>query len=163
MDDVVAGLTTKSDKIRALANAGYKRSEIANYVGVRYQFVRNVLVDDARRAGFRQTTAAPAGLAEDAKPFVDAPAPDPRRAVRLDVSADGTLTLPNSLLVAVGLQGGGVLLARFDDDEIRLMTPEVTARKVQAAVRKYVPDGVSLVDELIKERRREVAREQGDA
>ena len=62
-----------------------------------------------------------------------------------------------------GLPEGGVLLARFDDDEIKLVTPEATARKIQAAVRKFVPEGVSLVDELLKERRREAAHEQGDA
>jgi hypothetical protein len=51
------------------------------------------------------------------------------------------------------------LLVRFDDDEIRLVTPEATTRKVQAAVRKFVPEGVSLVEELLKERRKEAARE----
>ncbi len=43
MDEVVAGRSTKSDKIRALDGAGYSRSEIANYLGIRYQHVWNVL------------------------------------------------------------------------------------------------------------------------
>lgn len=161
MDKVVAGFSTKSDKIRALNRAGYKRSEIATYVGVRYQFVRNVLVDEARRIG---GSAAPQpGLAEEGRSFEAAQAADVRRAVRIEIGKDGTMTLPPAFLASVGLPEGGVLLARFDDDEIKLVTPEATARKIQAAVRKFVPEGVSLVDELLKERRRETAHEQGNA
>jgi len=42
--DKVAGLPTKSAKIRALAAAGLSRSEIAKGLGIRYQHVRNVLI-----------------------------------------------------------------------------------------------------------------------
>jgi hypothetical protein len=165
-DDVVAGLSTKSDKIRALNRAGYKRSEIADFIGVRYQFVRNVLVDEARRSGNR--AAAPSGLSEEAAPFEDAPratvlADEVGRARRIDVAPDGTLVLPPELLVAAGITGRGVLLARFEDDEIRLMTPEATTRKIQSEMRKYILEDTSLVDDLIQERRREVEREQADA
>lgn len=41
---VVEGLTSKADKIRALAQAGYFRTEIARFLEIRYQHVRNVLV-----------------------------------------------------------------------------------------------------------------------
>ena len=44
-EDVTAGLATKSDKIRALAKAGYARVEIAALLGIRYQHVRKVLLD----------------------------------------------------------------------------------------------------------------------
>lgn len=43
--DVTADLETKSDKIRALARAGYLRTEIADLLDIRYQHVRKVLVD----------------------------------------------------------------------------------------------------------------------
>ena len=39
---------TVSDKIRALAAAGYARADIARHLGKRYQHVRNVLEEDAR-------------------------------------------------------------------------------------------------------------------
>lgn len=42
--DVVRGLATKSEKIRALATAGLTRTQIAAFLGIRYQHVRNVLV-----------------------------------------------------------------------------------------------------------------------
>lgn len=44
MNKLVQGLETKSAKIRALNAAGYSRSEIAKFLGVRYQHVRNVLI-----------------------------------------------------------------------------------------------------------------------
>ncbi|QOD63853.1 GIY-YIG nuclease family protein [Ochrobactrum sp. MT180101] len=43
--DVTTGLQTKSEMIRALARAGYMRTEIASLLGIRYQHVRKVLVD----------------------------------------------------------------------------------------------------------------------
>lgn len=44
-NEIIKGLATKSAKIRALAQAGYSRSDISKIVGVRYQHVRKVLVD----------------------------------------------------------------------------------------------------------------------
>lgn len=43
--EVTAGLSSKSDKIRALARAGYLRTEIARLLDIRYQHVRKVLTD----------------------------------------------------------------------------------------------------------------------
>ena len=42
--EIVEGLTTKADKIRALDVAGLSRAEIARFLGIRYQHVRNTLV-----------------------------------------------------------------------------------------------------------------------
>jgi len=47
MDLAVAGLGTKSDKIRKLAALGVSRSETAKYLMIRYQHVRNVLIAPA--------------------------------------------------------------------------------------------------------------------
>lgn len=45
--EIVAGLATKADKIRALDAAGYSRADIARHLGIRYQHVRNTLVRGA--------------------------------------------------------------------------------------------------------------------
>jgi hypothetical protein len=45
MSVVVADLATKSDKIRSLLREGYLRTEVAEFLGVRYQHVRKVAVD----------------------------------------------------------------------------------------------------------------------
>lgn len=58
---VVEGLNTKSAKIRALAQAGYSRVEIANYLGVIYQHVRNVLVQSGIEAGSRNDLSRASG------------------------------------------------------------------------------------------------------
>ena len=47
MDIETQGINTKSDKIRKLAKLGATRSEIAAYLNIRYQHVRNVLVSPA--------------------------------------------------------------------------------------------------------------------
>jgi hypothetical protein len=52
--DITAGLETKSDKIRALALAGYLRTEIADLLDIRYQHVRKVLVDAGIKDGLQR-------------------------------------------------------------------------------------------------------------
>ena len=44
MDELTRGLKTKSDKIRLLADKGVARADIARYLHIRYQHVRNVLI-----------------------------------------------------------------------------------------------------------------------
>lgn len=46
-------LETTSDKIRAMARAGYKRTEISQLLGIRYQHVRKVLVDAGIEGGLQ--------------------------------------------------------------------------------------------------------------
>lgn len=55
---VIAGCTTKSASIRALAKAGYLRTEIASLLGIRYQHVRKVLEDSGSREGLRHLVDA---------------------------------------------------------------------------------------------------------
>ena len=55
---VPQGLTTKSDKIRALAQAGYDRTEISKILDIRYQHVRNVLLQSGFTGGLRREAEA---------------------------------------------------------------------------------------------------------
>jgi hypothetical protein len=48
---------------------------------------------------------------------------------------------------------------QLDDGELRLATRREAIKRAQRLLRQYVPEGVSLVDELIAERRREAALE----
>jgi len=43
------GLSTKSSKIRAMSHDGMSRGDIAKVLGIRYQHVRNVLVQPLKR------------------------------------------------------------------------------------------------------------------
>ncbi len=67
---IVEGLTTKSDKIRALDAAGFTRTEIAQFLGIRYQHVRNVLVQSGAPApGKRSVKEAPVRIAPEPWPM----------------------------------------------------------------------------------------------
>jgi hypothetical protein len=71
-EEIIKGLETTSDKIRALANAGYDRVEIAKYLDIRYQHVRNVLVHSGITGGLRRDVEAER---EPAKVLVATPEP----------------------------------------------------------------------------------------
>jgi hypothetical protein len=51
--EIIDRFATKSDQIRALAKAGYLRTEIAQLLDIRYQHVRKVLVDADIKEGFQ--------------------------------------------------------------------------------------------------------------
>ena len=56
--EVVKGLPTTSAKIRALAQAGYDRTEISEFLRIRYQHVRKVLIDAGITNGLRRPLQA---------------------------------------------------------------------------------------------------------
>lgn len=65
LEPLVEGLRTKADKIRALDKAGITRTEIARFLGIGYQHVRNTLVQGEGKAratgvGKAQTLPSPA-------------------------------------------------------------------------------------------------------
>lgn len=150
MSKLTSGLTSKSEKMRTLAKAGYSRGDIARYLGTSYQFVRNVLVrEDARVAALTKVSDAPLVTSG-------------RNSNRAQIGSSGQITIPDAVIKALSLKEGDVLIVTAEDDEIRLMTIPTAVRKAQAIVRQYVPAGVSLVDELLEDRRREVEREQSE-
>src|SRR6202171_4135747 len=80
--------------------------------------------------------------------------------VKVRVGSDLSIVVPPTLSEALGLKEGDVLFARVQDGEIHLLTPTAAMRRAQAIVREFVPEGVSLVDELLEDRRREVEAER---
>ncbi len=148
MQRAVAGMpaTPKSERIRRLKRAGFKQANIARFEGVRDQYVSTI--------ASRITPSSKTALAAD-----DAPAPS--RRLELALAPDGRIVIPAQVREAMGLKEGGKLFGRLDDGELRLFTPETGARKLRAIVRKFVPEGVSLSEELIRDRRAEAERENG--
>lgn len=53
-DEIIKELATTADKIRALAQANYDRTEISQILGIRYQHVRNVLLRSGITGGLRR-------------------------------------------------------------------------------------------------------------
>jgi hypothetical protein len=59
----------------------------------------------------------------------------------------------------LGIASGDTVVLRLDDGELKITTLRQRIKRSQQIVRKYVPRTVSLVDELITERREAAKRE----
>lgn len=66
--------------------------------------------------------------------------------------------VPASLRRRLGIEAGDVLVARAEGDRLVLQTREATLADLKRRF-AVIPAGVSLVDELIAERRADAARE----
>jgi len=142
MRRVVTGIEGVSAKIRALGAAGYERADIARFLGKRYQHVRNVL---------------------EAEKVKSSPDSDVRYGenptAKVRVGPDGRIVIPAAMRDALQLAENDVLFARIEDGELRLSTASRMQMRVNEALREFIPVGVSLVDELIAERKREAERD----
>lgn len=81
---------------------------------------------------------------------------------RTVLAPGGRIVIPAAMRKAMGLEVGEEVLIRFEDGEARLFTRAQAIRRAQELVRRYVPEGVSLVDELLEDRRREVEQEEAE-
>lgn len=133
-EEITRGLETTSAKIRALAKAGYNRTEIAEQLGIRYQHVRKVLLDAGITDGLTRKVQV-----EGDPVVVQAPAPraptswelllragfqfvgewtqDPESAIKLDATAPlqaGVYSfVVDDIVMYVGLTNNN-LRTRFD-------------------------------------------------
>lgn len=155
MDDLTEELPSKSAKIRCLASAGYQRADIARYLGIRYQFVYNVLSAPQRREERAPQASDPeAGGLSQGSP--SEPSPD---WVWATVGRGGALQIPKAMLDATGIKEGDPVKLSKEGDVITVASRAAALRDLQDHVRRYVPEGVSLVDQLLAERRAEAAAE----
>lgn len=150
MKRIVEGLPTISAKIRALDAAGYARAEIARFLGKRYQHVRNVLVRGQPKSE----------VVQDQCPVPDEPGDVGSQRIR--ILGDGRVVIPAKMRQAMLIEEDGYLTARVVEGELRVLTPKAAVFKLQKRMRAEVPDNVSVVDDLIEERRAEAQRENGE-
>ena len=71
----------------------------------------------------------------------------------------GRIVIPAEYRKALGVKPGDEVIVKLEDGSVRLFTLEQAIKEAQEIVRRHVPPGVSLVDELLQDRRDEVARE----
>lgn len=147
MKRLTANVAGVSAKIRILGAAGIPRAEIARFLGKRYQHVRNVLENEKIKA----VKAAEAKESGDVL------------AAKVKLGPDGRVVIPAAMRAALGMKEDDVFFARIEDGEIRFATPHRTMQRVNDVLRPYVPNGVSLADELIAERKRDAEREKREA
>lgn len=79
---------------------------------------------------------------------------------QVQVGEDGTLLIPASLCRELGLGAGDTVVMSVHEKELRIRSSSAAMAQARALVRQHVPCGVSLVDELIAERREEARREE---
>ena len=81
------------------------------------------------------------------------------RVFRSKLDSSGRIVLPREVRERMSLKAGDGVLLIDDDTGLRLETPEQSLREAQTYFSKLVEPGVSVVDELLRERREEAARE----
>lgn len=131
MERIASAHDSKAAKIRALNEAGVSTSDISSFLGIRYQHTYNVLL----RAGRIQR----ASEAVEQGPILS-----------LDVRTDGTLALPETLLDAFSLRGGGQLFVRQTDDGLLLMPRQVAIAEMQRVAAERMPEHASLLTSLLR-------------
>jgi AbrB family looped-hinge helix DNA binding protein len=78
---------------------------------------------------------------------------------RVRINENGRVVIPASFRKALGINAGDEVLLRLEDDELRITTMKQRIARARRNAQKYVKRGVSLVDELLAERREAAKRE----
>lgn len=78
---------------------------------------------------------------------------------RVRIIEGGKLIIPASMRRELGITTGDTVLVDIADGELRVRSLAKAIERAQAILRRHVPEGVSLADELIADRRREADRE----
>ena len=79
--------------------------------------------------------------------------------ISMKMSEGGRVVIPVEIRRELGLKDGDTVMWELADGEARLTTRAARIKRAQALVRQHVPAKVSLVDDLIAERRRAARRE----
>ncbi len=80
-------------------------------------------------------------------------------AYKARIVSGGRLQIPADVRRELGLADGDDVRLEVVDGELRVRSFKAALARVRAMVRAHVPEGVSLVEELIADRRAEAARE----
>jgi antitoxin component of MazEF toxin-antitoxin module len=75
------------------------------------------------------------------------------------MSAEGGILIPFQMQEALKVRVGDDVLLRLEDGELRIISQAEAIRRAQSLVAQYIPETVSLVDELLAERREAAVRE----
>jgi AbrB family looped-hinge helix DNA binding protein len=78
---------------------------------------------------------------------------------RVRIIEGGKLIIPASMRRELGIATGDTVLVDVADGELRVRSLSKAIERAQAILRRHLPEGLSLADELIADRRREAERE----
>jgi hypothetical protein len=119
------GFETKADKMRVLERAGYARADIARFLGVRYQQVRNTLEGD-KRTGYAPELYPAINVANEL--------PNVYSMFRnIGVGDDGFANVPPDLIEGI-VDDGEELFAIRTKDGIFLSSLQAMADRVRSSL-----------------------------
>jgi len=75
------------------------------------------------------------------------------------MARNGRLVIPAALREAIGMPEGGPMVASVQDGRVVLEPYAAAVARARALLRRYIPPGTLLSEELIAERRAEAERE----
>jgi antitoxin PrlF len=75
--------------------------------------------------------------------------------IRTKLAEGGRIVIPAEYRQALNLHVGDEVILRLEDGALRIFTPSQAIKHAQELLRPYLPQGRSLSDELIVERRKE--------
>jgi AbrB family looped-hinge helix DNA binding protein len=78
--------------------------------------------------------------------------------MKTTIREGGRLVIPATYRKALGIKPGDEVLVTIEDGEIRVVSTRQAIARAQTLLRRYIPKGRKLSEELIKERREEAAR-----
>jgi len=78
---------------------------------------------------------------------------------RVQVHSGGRFVLPSKLRKELQIKAGDEIVLSLEDGSVRLIPLHQAVRIAQQTVKKYVPKGTSLVEDLIQARKKEAAHE----
>lgn len=79
--------------------------------------------------------------------------------LKAKVTQGGRIVIPAEMRKRYRMPIGGTVHLVDGEDGVLISTPELALRRLQKKFMGSVPEGVSVVDELIAERRKEAANE----
>jgi bifunctional DNA-binding transcriptional regulator/antitoxin component of YhaV-PrlF toxin-antitoxin module len=75
--------------------------------------------------------------------------------IKIKLGEGGQIVIPPEYLQILGLEVGDTVILRLEESQVVIFTPRQAIRKAQELVSEYLPEEISLSDELIAERRLE--------
>jgi hypothetical protein len=128
MERLTVGLKTKADKMRVLERAGVSRSDIARFLDVRYQQVRNTLEGDKRTGYSPDLRPAPLGPSDHSTAHIG------RYFIEIVVDENGIARVPAELIEPIVRDGSG-LFAVSTESGIFLSSLRGMSERVKASLR----------------------------
>ncbi|MGH6945168.1 MAG: AbrB/MazE/SpoVT family DNA-binding domain-containing protein [Geminicoccaceae bacterium] len=74
----------------------------------------------------------------------------------MTIAAGGRLVIPAEFRRALGVAVGDEIILELTDGELAACSLQGAIKRARAIVRKHVPEGVSLADELVRARHAEL-------